>query len=111
LAEPRLIQGVDASGVAFKNSLKAIKDPQRQRQIREAVRSLLFLDLDQAPAKLHLHQLTGQRAPSCVNAGEKVPVWTIHATPDDRYKVSFTLEDGVAYLRVCGEHDIVDKRP
>lgn len=42
---------------------------------------------------------------------EKEPVWSLHITADDRYKASFTYEDGTLYFRTCGIHDTVDKHP
>lgn len=91
--------------------MKRIKDAKLQTQIREALRALLFLDLDQAPRKLHLHPLTDRQVPSALNPTKKVTPWSLHVTPDDRYKASFTFEEGVANFRICDEHDLVDKDP
>ncbi|MGV7207411.1 hypothetical protein ACLB1G_06115 [Oxalobacteraceae bacterium A2-2] len=49
--------------------------------------------------------------PSVRDPAKKVKVYTIHITTDDTYKASFTLEDGIAHMRVCGGHDQVDKNP
>jgi len=107
----RLVLGVDASATMFVNSLRAIKDQQIKKAIVATLRTLLFADLDALPAKLHLHQLSGREVVSATQSGKKVKVWTLHVTPDDRYKASFTLEDNIAYLRLVDEHDVIDKRP
>ena len=107
----KTVLGVDCQAPTFRHGLKRIKDQQLGRDIREAIRSLLLLDLDQAPAKLHLHHLTGKKVPSRVNPSVKVAAWTIHVTANDVYKASFTFEDGVVYLRTVDEHDIVDSDP
>ena len=73
--------------------------------------SLLLLNIDQPPAKLHLHQYTNKSVQSVLRADHKVSAWSIHVLPGDQYKASFTLEDGVAYMRVCDTHDLVDKAP
>jgi hypothetical protein len=111
MAEGRLILGLDVSSASFLRSLKAIKDQQLQREIRQTLKELLFLDLDQAPRKLHLHQLGQKKVPSATRVGVDVNPWTVHVTANDLYKVSFTLEDGIAYFRHCDEHDRVDKHP
>lgn len=107
----RTIVCVDASSPAFARSLRRIRDPQRTREVVDAVRSLLLLDLDCAPAKLHLHQLKKKDAPSMLEATKRVPIWTVHVTADDCLKVSFTFEDGTVYLRVVKEHDALDADP
>lgn len=111
MAEDRVIRGIVATDAPFVRGLKRVKDPQRQAQIRESLRLLLFLDLDAAPAKLHLHQLTNKKVASAVANSKFVTPWTLHVTADDTYKASFTLEDGVAYMRLCDEHDVIDKNP
>lgn len=111
MAAERVVVGVDARGTAFQNSFKTIRDPQLRREIKETLRSLLFLDLDAVPAKLHLHPLTGKKVPSALVPGTSVPVWTLHVTANDKYKASFTFEDGRIFLRQVGEHDLIDKRP
>lgn len=109
-SEPRQVTGVKLLD-KFLQSLKRVKDPQLNKEIKATVRTVLFLDLDQAPAKLHLHQLKNKSVASVVKQGQKVNVWTIHVTSDDRYKASFTLEDGTAYFRLVDEHDVIDKNP
>ena len=32
-------------------------------------------------------------------------------TANDAYKASFTFEDGIVYLRLVDEHDVIDKNP
>ncbi len=110
-AGERLIRGVVATDPTFIKSLKRIKDPARQAEITGALRCLLLLDLDAAPAKLHLHQLVNKAVACTLPPVRKVAPWTLHVTADDRYKASFTLEAGVAYMRLCDEHDVIDKNP
>lgn len=111
MAEPRLIRGVVADAATFVRSFRRIKDPQRAAQVRASLRDLLLADLDQLPAKFHLHQLTGKRVASCLNPAGKVNAWSLHVTPDDRLKASFTFEEGVVYLRLVDEHDVIDANP
>lgn len=112
MAGEKIVRAISAEVPAFQNSFKrACRDPQRKSQIFSAIGSLLLLDLDQPPAKLHLHQLTGKKVASALEKGKQVPVWTLHVTPDDRYKASFTFEGGVVYLRLVDEHDMIDKNP
>ena len=107
----KVIRAVDVSSQTFRRTFGAIKDTRLQSQIRETIRSLLMLDIDSAPSKLHLHQLQKVSVQSAVDPKKKVSVWTVHVTPDDRYKASFTLQDCKAYFRLVDEHDIIDKRP
>ncbi len=108
---PRQIVRVDAGNGVFLRSLGKVKDAQRRREIVETLRELFLLDLDAAPARLHLHQLTGKSGCSVIDSHVKVPIWTIHVTADDTYKASFTFEDGCAYLRVIRTHDRLDDDP
>jgi len=108
---PRLITAVVVSNPTFLRCLRRIKDPQRRTVVRDTLRALLLLDLDQPPAKLHLHQLSGRQVPSACVPGAKVTPWTIHVTPDDTLKASFTIEGNTAYLRLCDAHDTIDKNP
>lgn len=107
----RTIRGIDCTNDKFRRTLKRIKDPQLQLEIREALRSLLFLEIDRAPRKYHLHPLTGKSVPSCRDPNKAVSVWTLHVTSNDAYKASFTFEDGVCYMRLVDEHDVIDKHP
>lgn len=111
MVDGKVILGIHCTSASFQRGLRRIKDPQLQKQIRDTLRSLLLLNLDQVPGKLHLHQLTGRSVPSVLEPGKKVTPWSLHVTPDDRYKASFTFEAGVAYFRVCDEHDVVDRDP
>ena len=109
--DPRLLfVRVDASAVSFHRSIKKFRGAQLEEVLR-AIRSLLLLNVDAAPRKLHLHQLTDVFVPSILDPKKKVKPWTFHVTSDDKYKASFTLEEGVVYLRLVGEHDNIDKRP
>lgn len=111
MAEPRLILGVVLDSPSFVRSFKRIKDAHRAAQICATLRGLLLADIDQLPAKLHLHPLTGKKVASRLNSNEKVPAWSLHVTPDDRLKASFTYEEGVMYLRLVDDHDVIDKNP
>ncbi len=75
------------------------------------IKSLIGVNIDRLPRKLHLHQLVNRSVPSALNSKKKEPVWSLHITADDRYKASFTYEDGTLYFRTCGIHDTVDKHP
>lgn len=111
MIEGRVIRGVDLRSPTFIRCLVRLKDPQLLRQVKATLQSLLLLDIDQAPAKLHMHQLKSKQVPSRCDPSKKVSAWTLHVTPDDRYKASFTFEDGMAYFRLCDEHDVIDKNP
>jgi hypothetical protein len=111
MIDGRVIRGVDASGSTFVKSLRRIKDPRLQAEILGALRELLFANLDAAPRRLHLHPLTSKPVTSMLDPKKKVHAWTIHVTANDAYKASFTLEDGVAYMRLCDEHDVIDRNP
>lgn len=111
MIDGRVIRGVDASNPTFRKSLGRIRDKALQQEIIATLKSLLFLALDAAPRKLHMHQLQGRKVQSARDEGQLVSVWTLHVTANDAYKASFTLEDGVVYLRLCDEHDVVDKNP
>jgi len=82
-----------------------------QEEILGTLRTLLALPIDQAPRKLHLHQLTNKQVASRLEPNKKVNPWTLHVTANDVYKASFTYEGGTAYFRLVDEHDIVDKNP
>lgn len=110
-AGERLIRGVVATDPTFIKCLKRIKDPRQLAEITATLRLLLLLDLDAVPAKLHLHQLVNKVVACTVPPVRKVEPWTLHVTADDCYKASFTLEGGVAYMRLCDEHDVIDKNP
>ena len=111
MADRRLILGVVADAPSFVRSFKRIKDPQRAAQVCATLRGLLLADIDQLPAKLHLHPLTNKKATSRLDASTKVAAWSLHVTPDDRLKASFTYEEGVMYLRLVDDHDVIDKNP
>lgn len=105
-----LILKVDGGNATFQKTFAKLK-PQHRKEANIAFGTLFMLDTDQAPAKLHFHPLKNCTAPSVLDPAKRVKVYTIHITTDDTYKASFTLENGTAYLRVCGEHDDVDKSP
>lgn len=106
-----IVEGVCCTDKTFKKSLRRIKDPRLQREIRASIQSLLFTDLLNAPARLHVHTHTGKKVASAVNSHQKVTAWTMHVTADDGYKASFTFECSTAYFRFCDRHDDIDKNP
>lgn len=108
--EGQVILAVNASSKQFIRTLNKLKHDDLAQAL-DSIRSLLFVKLGDAPAKLHLHPLKARQVTSMLDANKKVKVYTFHLTSNDRYKASFTLEDGTAYLRVCGEHDALDKNP
>lgn len=106
----RVIRGVDIGNTAFRNKWKALPSTV-QDEAFGIIKDLIFRNLDELPRKLHLHPLTGKSVTSALDATKKVTVWSLHITADDRYKASFTYEDGKLYFRTCGRHDVVDKTP
>lgn len=111
MANENRIQRLDFGNKTF---LKTFLDlpPQRQKEVRHHLSELILLPLDAAPSKLHLHPLKNKLVSSALNSEKKVKVYTAHVSTDDTLKVSFTIEgEGVAYLRLIGEHDKVDKNP
>lgn len=110
-AGPReIIERIDASSKTFIRSFQGLAPDVRKEAIR-ALGMLLLLDVRAAPARLHLHTLTGRTVPAVLNPARRVKVYTFHLTGNDAWKASFTLEDGTAYLRACGPHDALDKAP
>lgn len=107
----RSVRCIDLNAESFHQSLKKIKDQNLREQIKTTLRSLLLLDLDEAPAKLHLHTLTGKKVASVRNPMQKVPAWSLHVTSNDVYKASFTFEDGTLFFRRIDTHDALDKNP
>jgi hypothetical protein len=108
--EGRVIRAVDCNSSAFISKWKDLP-PNIQIEAKAVLQSLFLLSLDDAPAKLHLHQLRNRQVTSRLDPSKKVNVWTLHITADDNYKASFTMESGTAYFRTCGKHDTVDKTP
>lgn len=105
-----LIVRVDAGNPTFQKTFQRL-NPQHAKEASRALGLLIMLNTDAAPAKLHFHPLKGVMVPSALDPAKKVKVYTIHITADDCYKASFTLEDGTAFLRSCGEHDDIDNSP
>lgn len=100
----------DFGNAAFQRSYQALKPDIRKEAVR-AIGLLALVDVENPPARLHLHPLTGKSVPSALDPSKKVKVYTFHLTSNDTWKASFTLEDGTAYLRACGPHDAIDKTP
>lgn len=105
-----VILRIDAGNTAFQRSFAKLK-PDIRKQANPAVGSLLLVDVESPPAKLHLHPLTGKTVPAILDSSKQIKVYTFHITTNDSHKASFTLEAGTAYLRTCGPHDEVDKNP
>lgn len=106
----RVIRGVDCTADTFRRSFRRLPN-NVQAEARQVIAKLLFAQLDALPRAWHMHALTHKKVDAVCSPGQKVTPWTLHITADDRYKASFTLEDAVAYFRLCDEHDIVDKNP
>ncbi|KAB8036625.1 hypothetical protein [Janthinobacterium aquaticum] len=85
--------------------------PNIQKEAKSAISLLIFVDILNPPARLHLHSLTSKEVKSRLDETKKVKVYTIHLSSDDNYKASFTFEGGTAFFRVCGKHDDIDKNP
>jgi len=107
---PNVILRIDAGNTAFQRAFSRLK-PDIRKQANAALGALLTVDVEFPPAKLHLHPLTGKLVPSALDPTNRVKVYTCHITSNDSHKASFTLENGTAYLRVCGPHDEVDDSP
>ena len=105
-----IITSVDFANETFKKLFQKLR-PEVQKEAKQAIGQLTLLDIAAAPKSLHLHTLTALKATSAVNPKNKVSIYTIHLTKDDKWKASFTFENGIAFMRVCGEHDWVDKNP
>ena len=103
-----VIQKVDMASDTFQKTFKKL-DAKVKKEARKTLGELFLLDVSDPPAKLHLHTLTDVSVKSVVDPKKKIGVYTFHLTPDDKFKASFTFEQGTAYMRVCGEHDWVDK--
>jgi len=108
--EGRVIRGIDIGSPAFINRWKALPG-NVQSEAKATIKGLLGENIDQLPSKLHLHMLQGRNVESALDPKKKVGVWSLHITADDRYKASFTYEQGTFYFRTCGKHDDVDKKP
>ncbi len=105
-----IIIKIDMGSDTFQRTFAKL-DPQVKIEARRTISELILLDISKAPAKLHLHTLKHKTVKSATDPKKKCPVYTFHLTGNDKYKASFTFEDGTAYLRVCGEHDWIDKNP
>ncbi|MBR8094943.1 hypothetical protein [Burkholderia cenocepacia] len=105
-----VIKKVDVGSDTFQKTFGKLP-PEAKKEAKKALGELFLLDVTQAPAKLHLHALTDKQVRSALDPKKQVNVYTLHLTTNDKYKASFTFEDGTAFMRVCGEHDWVDKNP
>lgn len=102
-----IIERLDLGLEFFQKTFSKL-DPQVKKEARKAFSELFLLDVSHAPAKLHLHTLKGILVRSAIDPSKKCAVYTFHLTSCDKFKASFTFEEGTAYFRVCGEHDWVD---
>lgn len=101
---------VDAGNTHFQRTFDSLK-PDIKKEAIKALGQLILVDVENPPARLHLHPLTSKTVCSALDRSKKVKVYTFHLTSNDSYKASFTLEDGTAYLRACGSHDLIDSNP
>lgn len=106
----RVIRGVNLGSAHFRSRWWCLPGAVQDEAIG-IIKSLIGANMDKLPRKLHLHQLVSHSTSSAIDNKRKVPVWSLHITADDRYKASFTYEDGILYFRNCGMHDAVDKKP
>ena len=106
----RVIRGINLGSSLFRNKWADLPGSVQDESI-DVIKSLIGKNIDQLPRKLHFHQLVNRMAPSAAKPAEKVSAWSLHITADDRYKASFTYEDGTLYFRTCGIHDTVDRCP
>lgn len=106
----RQISGIDASAQSFKRALAAIKDPKLRDEITASLRSLLLQPIDEIGGKRNFHPLTSKKVPSVLDPSKQVTPYSCHVSAS-AYKVSFTLEGDVMYLRLVGKHDDIDKHP
>lgn len=106
----RVIIRLDISNPVFIRTFTKLS-PSTLKEARKIMGELILVDMDNAPAKLHLHSLVNKSVISAIDKTKKVPVYTIHITSNDSHKASFTYENGTAFFRVCGAHDDIDKNP
>jgi hypothetical protein len=105
-----LILRLDFSSTRFQSDFRSLK-PDIMKEARRLLSDLIMVDIENPPARLHLHPLKDKLVPSVLDPTKKVKVYTLHITSNDSWKASFTLEAGTAYMRLCGPHDKVDKSP
>lgn len=106
----RVIRGIVLANTLFRNKWADLPGAVQDESI-VVIQSLVGKSIDQLPRKLHFHQLTNKPVPSAISPTDKVAAWSFHITADDRYKASFTYENGTIYFRTCGTHQAVDKWP
>jgi hypothetical protein len=105
-----IIHAVNFNQPRFQRNFQRLK-PDIKKEARRALGEMILIDVDNPPAKLHLHCLKNKQVPSAIDASKKVNVYTLHITSNDAYKASFTFENGCAYMRRCGTHADIDKDP
>lgn len=105
-----LIERLDLGSERFQRLYKKLSVDVR-KEAGPALASLIGVNVLNPAARLHLHPLKNILVASALDPNKKIKVYTFHLTTNDRYKASFTLENGTAYLRACGEHDYVDSKP
>lgn len=91
------IKGLNMTSESFEKDWKKLPE-EVKREAKKMVGHMLMTD--QMPAKLHFHPLVGYDG-----------IFTIHITPDDKYKASFTIDGDTAIFRQCGKHEEIDKNP
>jgi hypothetical protein len=110
MLEGRVIRGVDANAVSFRNRFKDLS-PDIQAEAIARFKLMFAMPIDQVPAAWHLHPLHDKKVPSRADPKKMVNAWSMHLNAADTFKASFTLEDMTVHLRTCGAHDKVDKQP
>ncbi len=110
MKKQRLIRSLNYDSERFQRTFEGLK-PDVMKEARRAFGEMILTDIDNPPAKLHLHALAGREVKSALAPQKRVKIYTVHITSNDSYKASFTFEDGCAYMRCCGPHDDIDKNP
>lgn len=106
----RQVTGIDGSAQSFKRSFAAIKDAALRKEIIDSLRGLFLKPIDEIGSKYNFHPLTGKKVPSVIDPTKQVSAYSCHVSAS-AYKVSFTLEGDVMYLRLVNKHDEIDKHP
>jgi hypothetical protein len=106
----RVIRGIVLGSTLFRNKWADLPGVVQDESIA-VIQSLVGMNIDHIPRKLHLHQLVNKEVASFLDPKKRVNAWSLHITADDRYKASFTYENGTLYFRTCGVHQVVDKLP
>jgi hypothetical protein len=70
----RIVRRIDCGNPVFERAFGRLK-PDVKKDARRIMGELFLLDLDQAPAKLHFHNLKSKSVPSVLDKSKQVPVY------------------------------------